>query len=420
MKRSIWSSLSLLVSAATSGSAEIVYSGLLDIPIPANFSGVHIDLTGDGDWDINPFFGGLAVANSGTFQPARTGTGAGDPLVSFVSGERVGPEALFATGFGGSDAHLGSTFSAGEEGYFGFTFGGNYGWARVIFTENAPGGLVRDWAFHRAGGSIAVGGVEERVVLPGARETVVHASAGEEQVLVSPVQDRAGDTGSLRKTGQGTLTLTGAHPFSGATILDGGTLTLLGGAAFLNTPSIQLGTGTTLDVLALDALFVGLAQSLDGAGTILGNVTVSGKVFPGGDVGTLLHIDGDFRLEPEGRWFVGIGGAAPVEYDRLLVTGAVDISGEIVVILRDGYSPMAGDTFQLATFGTLIGAEVNFRFDDAVLSEGLEWSHSDFGLTGTIAVIPEPQAIVHLICVLILGAGYRRRARNRSVASAGA
>jgi len=65
-------------------SADVIYSNLQDIAIPANFAGVYLNLeTGSWNtninspqvgWDINPFFGGSVIWNSPSFQPVRTGT----------------------------------------------------------------------------------------------------------------------------------------------------------------------------------------------------------------------------------------------------------------------------------------------------------------------------------------------------------
>ncbi|RYD34447.1 MAG: PEP-CTERM sorting domain-containing protein [Verrucomicrobiaceae bacterium] len=70
--------LSLLFLLITPASSQIVYSGLWNIPIPLNFEGVYLDIdtgnTGSTEmfgWDLNIFFGGVAVAASERFQPGR-------------------------------------------------------------------------------------------------------------------------------------------------------------------------------------------------------------------------------------------------------------------------------------------------------------------------------------------------------------
>jgi hypothetical protein len=67
---------------------------------------------------------------------------------------------FLSTGFGGSQDHVGSTFTAGAEGYIGFKLNGtDYGWMRVVFTNNTGGALIKDWAYDNSGGSIATGNV---------------------------------------------------------------------------------------------------------------------------------------------------------------------------------------------------------------------------------------------------------------------
>ena len=53
----------------------MVYSGIQNIAIPADFDGVFLnvvtqqhDTTEFSGWDLNPFFGGLGIANSPDFR----------------------------------------------------------------------------------------------------------------------------------------------------------------------------------------------------------------------------------------------------------------------------------------------------------------------------------------------------------------
>ena len=79
--------------------AAVIYSSLKDIVIPTDFVGIYLDLdtgtTGIDDsspltgWDINPFFGGMDVANSPAFQPARTGTGTTDTVLRLSVGATI-------------------------------------------------------------------------------------------------------------------------------------------------------------------------------------------------------------------------------------------------------------------------------------------------------------------------------------------
>lgn len=173
---------------AASAHAAVIYSGLQDIAIPTNLTGIYINIdTGATStstitgWDINPFFGGAGVANSSAFQPARLASGNLDPILRLNAGDVVGAALTYSSGFGGSGsptAHLGAAanqFQVGSEGYIGFRFntdaasGPYYGWIRVTFTNNTSGGLIKDWAYDDSGAAITIESVPEpsRVLMLG-------------------------------------------------------------------------------------------------------------------------------------------------------------------------------------------------------------------------------------------------------------
>ena len=154
----------LLVSLSinlVSSRAAVVYSGFQNLGIPTDSAGTGIYLDVDGGftgtddnsppvgWDINPFYGGVGVANSPAFQPVRNGTGNMNPILRLAVGVKVGITRLFSTGYGGSDSHLGTQFFAGQEGYLGFKFTTNagilpyYGWMRVILEPWRPRPPIR-------------------------------------------------------------------------------------------------------------------------------------------------------------------------------------------------------------------------------------------------------------------------------------
>ena len=171
-----------------SADAVVIYSGLQNIAIPTDYNGIYINIDNAATsgstilgWDINPFFGGAGLANSAAFQPARLASGNLDPILRLNVGDVVGAGLNYSTGFGGSGdpvSYLGvaaNQFQVGSEGYLGFRFttdasgGPYYGWMRVVFTNNTPGGLIKDWAHEDTGLQITISGVPEpsRVLLLG-------------------------------------------------------------------------------------------------------------------------------------------------------------------------------------------------------------------------------------------------------------
>lgn len=88
--------LSLLFLLITPASSQIVYSGLWNIPIPSNFEGVYLDIdTGSSGssevlgWDLNIFFGGVAVGASERFQPGRLDTENNSPIQRVDAGTLI-------------------------------------------------------------------------------------------------------------------------------------------------------------------------------------------------------------------------------------------------------------------------------------------------------------------------------------------
>jgi hypothetical protein len=152
-------------------SAEIVNSGLQDITIPNDFAGVYLDidtgLTNTAEfagWDINVFFGGVGIGGSPDFQPCRVGVESTDTILCLNSGDVVDGSRLYATGYNGSQDHLGApgNFQDGQKGFLGFSFmknggtGPYYGWMSLTLTANTPGGVIHEWAWENTGAAITV------------------------------------------------------------------------------------------------------------------------------------------------------------------------------------------------------------------------------------------------------------------------
>jgi MYXO-CTERM domain-containing protein len=406
-------------------SAAIIYSGLRDLAIPTNFDGIYLDIeTGVSSgaefvgWDINPFFGGVGVANSPDFQPARTGTGNGDPIVRYNVGNTLGGSLLYSTDFGGSDSHLGAgsnQFGIGQEGYLAFrliTNGGLstfYGWMRVVFTANTGGALIKDWAYEDSGGALVAGRVQQAPPALGVQQTTFSPGTGETFTYGSLLADPGGgNIGSLLKSGAGTMILTSAHTYSGQTTVSGGVLEVAGGGQLSSTSQVSINAGGTL-------LFSGAGGSNnrlnDGASVTLNGGTLSGA-------GLTSSLDEQL-------------GAL-----TLSQTSTIDLS-----LLAAGntfrFADSAGATWTggqtLRIYNYTSGVDRIFVGNDGVgLTTGqlnaIEF-YSDNGLTllnvgfapqfigsGELSPVPVPEPSGLLVAVALGGlAGWRERQRRRSI-----
>lgn len=247
------------ISLMLPASAATVYSNLQNIAIPADFDGVYLNLNPSSgsyivttpndagtNWDMNAYFGydgGPVVATTPTLQPVRTAASDSAALANLAVGATVNVSSLYydatygGTGFGISDTHLGTTFTAGAEGYIGFKLDLNnsspasplwsYGWMRVTFTDSTGSAVIKDWAYDNSGAAIVVGRVQESVV-DGTHNLVTLSPQGSESFTLSSVLANSSGsiTDSVLKTGAGTTILSATNTYSGSTTVTGGTLGL--------------------------------------------------------------------------------------------------------------------------------------------------------------------------------------------------
>ena len=360
--------LALLALSMLPARAAVIYGGQQDIPIPADFAGVYLDLdagligTGEATgWDLNLFFGGVAVANSPAFQPARIGTGEEDALLRLTAGMTIDATRLFSTGYGGSETHLGPQFTAGQEGYLGFKFTTNaaagpyYGWMRVVFTGNTSGALIKDWAYENSGSGIIAGRVVGNAVALGERTVTLSPAGGETFTLGSALINPVGHTLSLQKTGAGTTILAATSTNTGGTTISEGILRVGSDSALGTGGGVAISSGATLQA---GGTFTSSRTFTLGSG--------GGKIDTNGQTVTLSEVSGS-ALTKLGSGTLLLNGAQT--YDALTATaGTTSIHGVLgtapglaAVSVNPGATVQFGSVSQ--TLGSLsIGAGASVSF----------------------------------------------------------
>lgn len=94
--------------------------------------------------------------------------------------------------------------------------------------------------------------------------------------------------------------------------------------------------------------------TLSGNGTVVGWVVSGARIDPGTSVG-LLTIDGGYTQTEDGALYIEIGGREEGEYDHLQVNGPAELAGTIWIRMLEGFTAVAGDTFQVMSCDSRAG-----------------------------------------------------------------
>lgn len=284
--------------------------------------------------------------NGGTVASA---TGA---LAAFINGAHAGDATITANGGanGGTGAQI--TFNTGAKGDT----------ARII----ANAGAIVDFLSQRdyGDGSTTVGSIEGAgsYVLRGSH--LISGNRNTNTTVTGTIVDGSFNSGRLTKIGTGTLTLAGTNTYTGLTTINAGTLNVVGSIA--------------------GSVVVNNEGTLGGAGAIGGNVTVNagGTARPGSSPGVMTV--GSLSMNTSASLLMEIGGTtAGIGYDRIQSTGAMAFNGSLQVSLFGGFTPSAGQSFDLFNWGSTSGI-----FSTIILPTlaGLTWNTSQLYTTGVISL----------------------------------
>ncbi len=338
-------------------------------------------ITGGGDIEFR--------ANS-----SSTNTGSNDYIISTSNDGFTGNITV-------TDARLRTQNTAspfGDQSQVTITTSGN---GQVMYHAN-PGGTyqyqlsIGGLGYYESNGTrLGALRLEHGSVQAGAVTLTGHAGIGSQDNGTTPggtisgVISDGGNGHGITKLGAHPITLTAVNTYSGATVVQTGTLALSGSGSIAASTTIEVQAGAFLNVAAVSGGWtLGTNQTLTGSGTVIGDFTALGIVATGTSAGT-LNVDGTITLTSGSLWEVELGGTASGEYDQLLATGGLDAGGVIALSLIDGFTPTFGDSFQIAGFDSFTDSGYSFDISGAALGAGLEWDFSSFASNGTISVIPE-------------------------------
>lgn len=258
---------------------------------------------------------------------------------------------------------------------------------------------------------------------------------------VLTMQNVISGAGGINKTGAGELVVEAQNTYTGKTTVSAGTYSLGASASIADSPWLQVNSGATLKATALTGTggYTSNSQVFTGSGTFLGNFGLGGTalikagdstsqalsaIASAGDLTGNLTFDGDLSFASNAsattRAIFGLGGAGAGQFDRITITGALDVGANtrFEVMWVNGFEAGWGQSFDLldwasgsAIWGTFDPfLETSLDLPEFTLGSGLYWDYSTFKDDGIIRVAPEPSRALLLLaaCGTLL---LRRRRR---------
>jgi autotransporter-associated beta strand protein len=182
------------------------------------------------------------------------------------------------------------------------------------------------------------------------------------------INDGVGVVGALTKTGTGTLTLTGANGYSGATTINGGTLALTGTGSIAQSSLVTVGAGVaaTFDISGTTsgASIIGLAGDSNGIVT-LGSKTLTITNASGGNqfFGAIngaggLTVTGGAQVLGGNNGYTGVTTINTGAILSILGTGSIASSSKVVDNGALDFSVMSVDSSIKSLAGTNSNANV--------------------------------------------------------------
>ena len=213
--------------------------------------------------------------------------------------------------------------------------------------------LANTAAVTASGGTLAIGNFNNTVgavsltsgSITGSGGTLTGGSYAVQSGSISAILGGSGV--ALTKTTGGTVIVSGANSYTGATTINGGTLEITNTGSLASTDIIVGNAGSSGAILDATAsgLTVGGTQTVSGIGTIKGSTTIQGIIAPGNSAGVLNNL-GNIDIQAGSTFQMEIGGTAPGigGYDQLNVTGSVSLGG-LLALTTGVFVPTNGSLF---------------------------------------------------------------------------
>ena len=337
-------------AAMVESGSTLTLNGLLSLPV-VSVSGATLLLNGSVSLASVGVSGGLlavygaaTVQNLGLSGGGFFGADASLGMLSWTGGELGGTNTLIGTStWAGGTLNSGAVLTVASNGVLNLSGSGD---------KHIAGGTLDN-----AGSVVWTGGN-----VLGSADGVVNVISNQAGALFDVQTDASLNSegccfgtltiynaGTFRKSaGTGTNAIN--WPFNNTGLVD-----VQSGVVNFQSSYTQTAGGTKLNGgnIATSSTLSIQGGSLTGSGTIIGNVVNAGELDPGSSFGTIT-VNGNYTHV--GRLNIELGGmTAGSQFDQLIVTGQANLAGGMSVLLKNGYLPNVGDSFQVVSWGTRNG-----------------------------------------------------------------
>ncbi|HEX7262444.1 MAG TPA: autotransporter-associated beta strand repeat-containing protein, partial [Luteolibacter sp.] len=414
-----------LIALVKTGSATQTLSGINTYTGTTTVSGGTLSISGsiNNSAIINVGGGNLSTTGADKLANAAAVTVSGGTLT--VGGaDSVGSLAMSSGTIGGSNTLTAATYnlsggtvtgnlgagtlnSSGTVALNGTSGAGVVNVSAGTLTLGSSDRLNNSAAVTVSGGALALGANNHTVgtvvlaggSITGSGGTLLGSSY---DMRSGSVSAKLGGAVALTKTTGGTVTLTGANTYTGATTISAGTLALGAGGSISDSSGVSLGTSGTFDVAATGGYSV---NNLSGSGIVVGSLTVSTQLAIGNSPGTTNFES--LNLGSASTYLYELtGGASTADLGNVSAVLTLSSGATLDLVQLGTYT--ADDKFtlfgynsadNLSGIGTFAGYADDSTFTDAGGIWQINYDDTLAGLNGgtgdrfvTITAVPEPAA----------------------------
>jgi autotransporter-associated beta strand protein len=200
--------------------------------------------------------------------------------------------------------------------------------------------------------------------------------------------------GNVVQAGFGSLVVSAINTYSGATLVESGTLALTNSGSIANSAEIHLENNSTFDVsgTTAHAMTLGSGKMISGDGQVNGDFTLANgaTLSPGdNDLGALVF-NQSLTLNSGSKTLLNISHDS--QTNNVVIVGGIFARNGMLVVSNADDPLQDGDIFHLFSAGNFTGQFGSVTLP--ALSPGLYWDTSTFAIDGTIRVIVQAPPVI--------------------------